>query len=131
MTRTVIHTPDAPAAIGPYSQGILTTLTSGEKLVAVSGQIGLDPTTGALVTGGISNQTARALLNVQAILLAAGATLRDVSDCTCFLVDLADFDAFNAVYAAAFPAAPPARAAVSVAALPKGALCEIKCNAMA
>jgi 2-iminobutanoate/2-iminopropanoate deaminase len=129
LTRTVVSTPDAPAAIGPYSQAIMLTLSSGEKLLHVSGQIGLDPSTGALVGGGIVNQTSRALLNIGAILDAAGAGPADVTECTCLLTDLAYYSAFNTAYASFFATAPPARAAVQVASLPRGALCEIKCSA--
>lgn len=115
-----IATPQAPAAIGPYSQAIRT----GEWLF-VSGQIPLDPATGQLVDGGVAAQAERAFQNLQAVVEAAGGRLESVVKVTLFLTDMNHFDAVNQVYAQFF-AHKPARAAIGVAALPKGALVEIE-----
>lgn len=122
MPRSRIETRDAPEAIGPYSQGIRA---SGSEMVFCSGQIGLDPTTQALVVGGVEVEARRALENLRAVLGAAGLTMDDVVRTTIYLVDLQDFGRVNAVYATFFRGAPPARATVGVAALPKGARVEI------
>ena len=121
MTRQAVSTTGAPAAIGPYSQGI-----DADGLVLCSGQLGLDPATGTLVEGGVEAQTERALKNLGAVLDAAGATFADVVKTTIFLVDIGDFTAVNAVYATFMPEPPPARSTVGVAALPKGGLVEIE-----
>jgi 2-iminobutanoate/2-iminopropanoate deaminase len=121
MTHQAIETPDAPRAIGPYSQAI----KSGE-LLFLSGQIPLDPATGELVSGGIEIQTRRVLENLGQILKSAGGSLADVVKTTIYLVDLGEFAAMNAVYATYFAAPAPARATVQVAALPKGAHIEIE-----
>ena len=121
MTRERIATTDAPGAIGPYSQGIDTGDT-----VFCSGQLGLDPATGELVHGGLAAQTERALRNLGKVLDAAGLGYADVAKTTCFLVDIGDFAAFNAVYARFFPEPPPARSTFAVAALPKAARVEIE-----
>ncbi len=118
--REAIATAGAPAAIGPYSQGIV----SGDT-VWVAGQLGLDPATGTLASGGIEAETRRALENVRAVLAAAGLSLDDVVQTQVFLADLDDFQAMNAVYAGFFPKTPPARATVQVARLPRGARVEI------
>jgi 2-iminobutanoate/2-iminopropanoate deaminase len=121
MTRDAVSTGNAPAAIGPYSQGI-----AAGDLVFASGQIGLDPATGNLVEGGVEAQAERVLRNVAAILDAAGLTMGDVVKSTIFLTDLADFAAVNAIYAKHVVDPPPARSTVAVAALPKGAQIEIE-----
>jgi 2-iminobutanoate/2-iminopropanoate deaminase len=121
MTHRPIATNAAPAAIGPYSQAIAT-----DGLVFCSGQIGLDPTSGELVEGGIEAQAERALRNLGAVLDAAGLGYAQVVKSTVFLVDLADFPALNAVYRRFFPDPPPARSTIGVAALPKGARVEIE-----
>jgi len=118
--RTVISTPQAPAAIGPYSQAIRT----GDLLFA-SGQLGLDPATGNLVNG-IEAQTRQALTNLQAVLAAAGGSVANVVKTTIFLADMADFATVNAIYGEVFRHEPPARSTVQVAALPKGGLVEIE-----
>jgi 2-iminobutanoate/2-iminopropanoate deaminase len=118
--KTAVSTPAAPAAIGPYSQAVRV----GDA-VYVSGQIPLDPATAQLVAGGIAEQTERVLLNLAAILGAAGCGLRDVVRTTIYLVDLAHFTVVNDVYARHFDAPYPARATVQVAALPRGAQVEI------
>jgi 2-iminobutanoate/2-iminopropanoate deaminase len=118
--REVIETSAAPAAIGPYSQAIRAA-----GCVFVSGQIPLDPRTGALVEGGIEEQAAQALANLRAVLEAAGSGLDRVVRATVFLTDLGEFEAVNRVYARHFPARPPARVCVEVSGLPKGARVEI------
>lgn len=118
--REVVKTEKAPAAIGPYSQGI----RSGGFLFC-SGQIPLDPSSGKMVEGGIKVQTERVLQNLEAVLASGGASLRSVVKTTVYLVDLADFPAMNGVYGTFFPEEPPARATVQVAKLPAGALVEI------
>lgn len=120
-----ISTSHAPAAIGPYSQAI----DSGAGLVFLSGQLPIDPATGAFPEGGVQAQTRQSILNVQAILAEAGLTLANVVKTTVFLADMADFGAMNEVYASFFTAPFPARSAVAVKALPKGALVEIECIA--
>jgi 2-iminobutanoate/2-iminopropanoate deaminase len=120
-----ISTLEAPAAIGPYSQAI----DSGAGLVFVSGQLPIDPATGSFPEGGVAEQARQSLLNAQAILRAAGLELADVVKTTVFLADMGDFAAMNAVYASFFAEPFPARSAVAVKTLPKGALVEIECIA--
>jgi 2-iminobutanoate/2-iminopropanoate deaminase len=121
MTRQAVRTSGAPAAIGPYSQGIAL-----DGFVFCSGQIGLDPTTGELVPGGVEAEAERALKNLGAILDAAGASMADVVKTTLFLADIGEFAAVNAVYAGHFPDPPPARSTFAVGALPKGAHVEVE-----
>ena len=121
-----IKTSNAPAAIGPYSQAI----DSGAGLVFVSGQIPIDPATGAFPEGGVKEQTRQSLLNASAILKEAGLGLGNVVKTTVFLADMGDFAAMNEVYSAFFSAPFPARSAVAVKDLPKGALVEIECIAV-
>ena len=116
-----ISTKNAPAAIGPYSQAIKVG-----NLIYPSGQIPIDPATGALVAGGIKEQTRQSLLNVQAILKEAGLSMSSVVKTTVFMADMNDFADMNAVYAEFFTEPYPARSAVAVKALPKGALVEIE-----
>lgn len=118
--RDVISTPAAPAAIGPYSQAI----RAGDFLF-VSGQIPLDPSTGALVGGDVQAQTRRVLENLSAILRAAGASLEHVVKTTVYLADMADFPTMNEVYATFFTSAAPARATVQVSRLPRDVRVEI------
>jgi 2-iminobutanoate/2-iminopropanoate deaminase len=125
MTRRAISTAAAPAAVGPYSQAIAT-----DDLVFCSGQVGLDPATGALVDGGLEPQAERALKNLASVLDAAGCTYADVVKTTCFLTDINDFAAFNAIYARYMPDPPPARSTFAVAGLPKGASIEIEAIAI-
>lgn len=120
-----ISTKNAPAAIGPYSQAI----DSGCGLVFLSGQLPIDPATGAFPEGGVKEQTRQSILNVQAILQEAGLALSNVVKTTVFLADMGDFAAMNEVYAQFFSAPFPARSAVAVKTLPKGALVEIECVA--
>lgn len=121
MKRQVLSTPAAPAAIGTYSQGI-----RAGNLLFLSGQIPLDPATGALVDGGAEPQIRRAFANVEALLSAAGTTSRCVVKLTVFLTDLAHFPAVNAIMPEFFTAPFPARSAVGVASLPRGALVEVE-----
>jgi 2-iminobutanoate/2-iminopropanoate deaminase len=123
--RQRITTDGAPGAVGPYSQGII----AGD-LVLCSGQVGLDPATGRLVEGGIEAQAERALKNLGAVLDAAGSGFADVVKTTCFLADIEDFAAFNAVYARFFTDPPPARSTFAVKALPLGASVEIEAIAV-
>ena len=117
----VISTKKAPAAIGPYSQAIQV-----RNLVYTSGQIPIDPVTGAFVEGGIKEQTRQSLSNVQAILKEAGLTMANVVKTTVFMADMNDFADMNAVYAEFFAEPYPARSAVAAKSLPKGALVEIE-----
>ena len=119
--KEIVSTDRAPAAIGPYSQGI-----SVGGFIFCSGQLGLDPATGDLVPGGVEAQAERALRNLTAVLDAAGATMADVVKTTIFLADIADFAAVNAVYARHMADPPPARSTFAVGALPKGGLIEIE-----
>ena len=121
--KNILSTDKAPAAIGPYSQGVSANLRS---IVITSGQLPVDPATGAFAEGGVAGQTRQSLLNVQAVLAAAGLTLENVIKTTVFLKDMNDFAAMNEVYATFFPGNPPARSAVEVARLPKDALVEIE-----
>ncbi len=125
MTRAVVKTEAAPAAVGPYSQAI-----RAGNLVFTAGQLGLDPKTGKLVEGGVEAQTRQALTNLAAVLEAAGTSLAQVVKTTVFLQDIQDFKAMNGVYAQFFTADPPARSAVQVAALPLGGLVEIEAVAL-
>lgn len=120
VTREIIATPDAPAAIGPYSQAV----RMGDVLYA-AGQIGLEPATGQLVEGGVAAETRRALDNLEAVLEAAGFELSDAVQVTVYLADLADYAAMNEVYAEYFLDPAPARGAVQVARLPRDARVEI------
>jgi 2-iminobutanoate/2-iminopropanoate deaminase len=119
--KRIISTTSAPGAIGPYSQAVEANGT-----LYISGQVAIDPATGKLVEGGITEQTTQVLKNVKAILLAAGYTLTDVVKSTCLLSDMSDFRAMNEVYAQFYTSEQPARAAFAVKALPLGALIEIE-----
>ena len=118
--REAVSTPNAPAAIGPYSQAI----RAGDFLF-VSGQIPLDPTTGTLVQGDIAAQTHRVLLNLGAILEAAGTSFDHVAKTTVYLADMTEFAAMNEVYATYFPSPAPARATIQAARLPRDVRVEI------
>ena len=119
--KQTIHTDSAPAAIGPYSQAIQI-----DNLLFVSGQVPIDPDTGALVDGDITAQARQSLSNLRAILNAAGTNMGAVVKTTVFLADMDDFAAMNEVYAQFFQEPFPARSAVQVARLPKGAKVEIE-----
>lgn len=119
--KSVISTSKAPAAIGPYSQAIQVG-----NLLYASGQIPINPSTGSIVDGGIKEQTRQSLLNVQAILEEAGLSFANVIKTTVFLADINDFADMNGIYAEFFSEPYPARSAVAVKSLPKGALVEIE-----
>ncbi len=121
MTRTIIHSQNAPAAIGPYSQAVSTG-----NLLFVSGQIGIDPETGTLVKGGIAEETHRILQNLEALCDDAGSSLAQVIKTTLFLTDMSHFKVVNEIYAGYFKKHPPARSTVAVVALPLNALIEIE-----
>lgn len=123
--KKVIHTNNAPQAVGPYSQAI----QSGNTLF-ISGQIPMDPATGKIVDGGIEEQTEQVLENISAILEEAGFTFDDVVKSTCLLSDMDNFAAMNKVYASYYKENPPARAAYGVVKLPLGVLIEIETIAM-
>jgi len=122
--KKIIATDKAPAAIGPYSQG-----TAANGFIFTSGQLPIDPVTGAFVPGGIAEQTRQSLTNARNVLQAAGADLSNVVKTTVFLSDMANFAEMNEVYAEFFSQPFPARSAVAVKALPKGALVEVECIA--
>jgi len=126
MHRTVISTERAPAAIGPYSQAI-----AAGSLIFLSGQLPIDPVTGALIDGDIAAMTRQIFRNIETVLAAAGSTLSKVVKVTVFLTDLNDFQAMNAAYAEFFTHDPPARSTVQVARLPRDARIEIEVIALA
>lgn len=121
IEQTVITTENAPKAIGPYSAGIRIG-----SFIFTSGQLGMDPATGTLVAGGVEAETHQALTNLRAILAAAGSSMHQIVKTTVFLRDMNDFAKMNAVYAEFFTDKFPARSAVQVAALPRGAAVEIE-----
>jgi 2-iminobutanoate/2-iminopropanoate deaminase len=121
VSVTTVQTDQAPAAIGPYSQGIVAG-----GFLFTAGQIGINPETGQVVDGDVVPQTERALANVQAILSSAGVSWNDVVKTTVFLKDMGDFPRMNEVYARVLGAARPARSTVAVAGLPKGVAVEIE-----
>jgi len=121
VNRKVVTTQTAPVPVGPYSQAV-----SNGTLVFTAGQVGLDPNTGKLVEGGVEAETRQALTNLQAVLAAAGTSLDKALKVTVFLTDMGQFAAMNRVYAGFFPAEPPARTCIGVAALPLGAAVEIE-----
>jgi len=124
MDARVIQTDQAPAAIGPYSQGIAIA-----SWLFVSGQLGMNPETGELTGPDCASQARQALENMQQIVQAGGCSLKDVTSVDVFLTDMTNFTEFNAIYAEYFADHRPARAVVEVRALPKGAAVEIKCIA--
>lgn len=125
MSRKIIHTEKAPKAIGPYSQAIAI-----KSMVYTAGQVGIDPSTGELVSANVEDQTRQVLKNLQNVLEAAGSSLANVVKTTVFLKDMNDFAKMNNIYAEAFGENPPARSTVAVAGLPKGALVEIEVVAL-
>jgi len=124
--KKIISTPEAPAAVGPYSQAVRVGST-----IYCAGQIPLDPKSGQIVSGGIDAQTRRVLDNITAVLKAEGLTFENIVKTTIFLTDLGDFQTVNEVYGSYFKQAPPARSTVQVSALPKGARIEIEAIAVA
>ncbi len=125
MMKQVISTNFAPAAIGPYSQGI-----ASDPFLFTSGQIPLDPVIGRIAAETIEEQTEQVMKNLKAVLAEAGIGMDRIVKTTCFLADMADFAAFNTVYEKYFPENPPARSCVQVAALPMGAKVEVECIAV-
>jgi 2-iminobutanoate/2-iminopropanoate deaminase len=123
--KTPLNVPNAPKAIGPYSQAQVVRLHGGNRMVFTSGQIGLDPATGEIVAGGVVEQTKRVLQNLGAVLEGAGLAYADVVKTTVYLADMQDFAAMNEVYATAFGVSLPARTTIAAAGLPKGARIEI------
>ena len=123
--KSIITTEEAPAAIGPYSQAI-----KAGDLIFTSGQIPIDPVSGQIVAGGVAEQTARVMANLQAVLAAAGACLDDVVKTTVYIKDMDDFGIINEVYSRYFTQEPPARSCVEVARLPKDVLVEIEAVAV-
>lgn len=121
---TKVHTDNAPAAIGPYSQAVVCG-----NMVYTSGQIAIDPKTGDLVPGGINEQTEQIMKNLEAVLREAGSGFDKVVKTTCFLADIGDFAAFNEIYGKYFTGK-PARSCVAVRSLPKGALAEVEVTAV-
>ncbi len=125
VSHTVVKTPLAPAAIGPYSQGILVGPT-----LYCSGQIAIDPKTGSMIAGTIDEEAERVLENIGAVLQAVGMNFENVVRCTVYLTDINDYAQVNEIYAQYFNETPPAREAVQVTALPRGARVEISCVAV-
>ncbi|HMV69338.1 MAG TPA: RidA family protein [Myxococcota bacterium] len=123
--KRIVSTPAAPAAIGPYSQAVIS-----QGFVFCSGQVALDPETGRMIDGDVAAQTRRALANLRAVLAEAGCRPIDVVRTTVYLADMDDFGVMNAVYAEMFDERPPARATVEVSRLPKDARVEIDCVAV-
>lgn len=126
MEDTIIQSDNAPAPIGPYSQGVIRNNT-----LFVSGQIAVDPVSGNLVDGNIAEETRQVMKNLEAILTAAGMTFSHVVKCTIFVKDMNNFSAVNAVYGEYFKSKPPARETVEVSRLPKDVNIEISCIAIA
>jgi len=125
MTREIVATEKAPSAIGPYSQAVKT-----KDMVYVSGQLAIDPASGDLVTGDIRKETRQALMNLKQILMAAGSGLERVVKTTLYISNMDDFGSINEVYGEFFDNAPPARACVQVARLPKNANVEVEAVAL-
>ncbi len=125
LSKKIVHTDNAPKAIGPYSQAVAT-----ESMVMTAGQIGIDPATGELVEGGIPAQTRQVLTNLKNVLEAAHSDLGSVVKTTVFLRSMQDFSQMNSVYAEFFAENPPARSTIAAAELPKGALVEIEATAL-
>ena len=130
MHRTIVRTAQAPAAIGPYSQAVVVPIGDGKKMIFCSGQIAIVPETGAIIEGDVAAQTRQVMENLAAVLAAANAKFGDVVKTTIFLANMDDFATVNAVYGERFPQAPPARAAVQAARLPRDVQVEIEAIAI-
>jgi 2-iminobutanoate/2-iminopropanoate deaminase len=128
--KSALSVPDAPQAIGPYSQAQVVRLHGGNRMVFTAGQVGLDPAKGELVAGGVKEQTEQALQNLRAVLAGAGMTFADVVKTTVYLADMNDFQAMNEVYGRAVGDPPPARTTIAAAGLPRGARVEIEAIAV-
>jgi 2-iminobutanoate/2-iminopropanoate deaminase len=129
MTRSIVRTAHAPAAIGPYSQAVVVPV-GDQKMVFCSGQIALDPATGTVIEGDVAAQARQVLENLGAVLTAAGATFAHVVKTTVFLADMGDFATVNAIYGERFPQDPPARSTVAAAGLPRNVRVEIEAIAV-
>jgi 2-iminobutanoate/2-iminopropanoate deaminase len=125
MDKRIVRTSQAPAAIGPYSQAV-TVQVGGQRMIFTSGQIALDPVSGAIVEGEVEAQTRQVIANLAAVLAAAGAGFEHVVKTTIFLASMDDFAKVNEIYGAAFPVDPPARSTVQAARLPRDAKVEIE-----
>lgn len=123
--KNALTVPDAPKPVGPYSQAQVVRLHGGGRLVYTSGQVGIDPATGQLVSGGVAEQTAQVMKNLTAVLAGAGLTFAHVVKTNVFLLDMQEFKAMNEVYGRHFSDAPPARTTIATAGLPLGARVEI------
>src|ERR1051325_11338451 len=124
MTRSIVRTPHAPAAIGPYSQAVVVPV-GDQRMVFCSGQIALDPKSGLVIDGDVTAQARQLLENLGALLEAAGASFAHVVKTTVFLADMADFATVNAIYGERFPTDPPARSTVAALGLPRNVRVEI------
>lgn len=129
MTRSIVRTAHAPAAIGPYSQAVVVPV-GDQKMVFCSGQIALDPATGTVIEGDVAAQARLVLENLGAVLAAAGATFAHVVKTTVFLADMSDFATVNAIYGEKFPTDPPARSTVAAAGLPRNVRVEVEAIAV-
>jgi len=125
MSKKIVHSDDAPKALGPYSQAVIYN-----GIVYCSGQIGLNPQTGDFVGNSVSEQTEQVMKNLEAVLSEAGSNFANVLKCTIFLADMSDFAVVNEIYGRFFKINPPARETVAVKTLPKNALVEIGCIAI-
>ena len=129
MHKTIVRTADAPAAIGPYSQAVVVQV-GDKRMIFSSGQVGFDPTSGAMVEGGVEAQTRQVLANLGAVLATAGAGFENVVKTTIFLASMDDFAKVNAIYGERFVIDPPARSTVQAARLPRDAKVEIEAVAL-
>jgi len=129
MTRSIVRTEHAPGAIGPYSQAVVVPV-GDQRMVFCSGQIALDPKTGAVIEGDVAAQARQVLENLGAVLTAAGGSFASVVKTTVFLADMADFATVNAIYGERFPHDPPARSTVAAAGLPRNVRVEIEAIAV-
>jgi 2-iminobutanoate/2-iminopropanoate deaminase len=129
MTRSIVRTAQAPAAIGPYSQAVVVPV-GDQRMVFCSGQIALDPASGLVVEGDVAAQARQVLENLGAVLTAAGASFANVVKTTVFLADMGDFATVNAIYGERFPSDPPARSTVAAAGLPRNVRVEIEAIAV-
>lgn len=129
MTRSIVRTPHAPAAIGPYSQAVVVPV-GDQRMVFCSGQIALDPKSGLVIDGDVAAQARQVLENLGALLEAAGASFAHVVKTTVFLADMADFATVNAIYGERFPTDPPARSTVAALGLPRNVRVEIEAIAV-
>jgi 2-iminobutanoate/2-iminopropanoate deaminase len=128
--KSALSVPDAPKAIGPYSQAQVVRLHGGNRMVFTAGQVGLDPATGEMVAGGVKEQTEQVMKNLRAVIAGAGMTLGDIVKTTVYLADMNDFQAMNEVYGRHVGDPPPARTTIAAAGLPRGARVEVEAVAV-